>query len=705
MPLLLLQGREEEEDGIERIRPATSFAMRQETFGDRDGPLSAPLISQTAKERSGSKKNWLRPLQLTANLRSNGKLDNAGPNGKGTQRMGKQSDSCLLQKTLAGGAKVGASPPRTRLSVPALSSIKYKDTLPIPPRSRQSRASTISSMDSRTSIKEEGGNRDDYTQRTVGSSILYKDEEILRQQHHQYAQPPTLSLPPHPFPTSASTTSLRAKYMNPDDVTPREATDILYNLVSQFKNDGSPSTFRTVSAVTQTIASSRLTPLHLTPEAARYIRGRRTTCTTLESILTYQSSTDYSESSFQSQTVGSLKDDTKHDSHLQTLIDGVLEDIESLVSSSTKGSQGGMKGATTASSQHSRSVSDFSVGSAHSKFEWPPKSASQESGQLRLLGAKLFSSEIETTPLDSPCPPSRKKSLPLISIHQKKVQGKEDYRSVKKQIDFTHFKTDYVVGQARVPSPRDAFKQILAGPQQISPKTTMSSANQNETPSSTFLFSSQSPSIMGQSLVSTASSPPSILIQRPLSDTSLSNCSMTTSPDSVIISEAKVVCNRKSSASLMDLNDILQQKNETRSRSTSFASSIQREQNGQKRDAFEYDIPPSPDTSYSFTSSSQAWSEKRLAHYGSFEERRQSFGTECTDISPDSSMSRGHHHKQVPSNKYIPFAIEETEDEEEDRHREHQEYQEAMQTIEESQRYYPDSDYARQILSSKNDAR
>lgn len=717
VPLLLLQSRIEEEHYKERShRPCTANPLVSQIASSTSSvPHTAPLGSQLAKERCGSKKTWLRPLQLTAVLRNNNFIPDS--NAYDVRQNSKQSDPCLMQRTAAEMEEpCSSSPPRVRLSVPALSSIKYRDTLPIPPRSRRSRASTVSSMDSRTStsaVKEDQTQRTEYTQRTIGSSILFKDEELLR---GGSTLPPQEELPSLPVSQSKQRSSLDSCQSEKDAVTPREATDILYNLVRGFKNDNSPSTFRTTSNVTNTMAatiSHHLTPLQPTPDAFRQRRGRRTTCTTLESILSYQSSTDCS-SSFVSRTISSTAGDTsKHtqSEHLQSLIDGVLEDIEDLISKSATSSRGrhtiispAKSKKNGSQSRHSlaRSASMSSIGSAHSKFQWPlkeetpcyPPAASQ---QLRLLGAKLFSSTMEIQPQDSPCPASKKR--PITTIVPGLPRANHQQNLSQQGHGHSHFQTDLMVGRACIPPlTKSAFQDMLETRTKSAFVQQHQGSNQKMKEKTGFCFSCQSPSTMQSTCKDNTSSPlpPTIRVQRPLSETSVSTTTHDSPEEPAVIRCAQVVQNRKSSASLMDLNDLLNQCNMKRSRSPSCSSSqYDPLGNDSVMTATSHGAPSTP---FSMTSSSQPSTESSLSRLWSAK-KRNSYSTAHTEISPVSALE--YDKKQISiQTTYQPPPLSSSQEDVADRE-EMLSNQEALETIRLSQYYNPDSEYARQILSSE----
>lgn len=702
VPLLLLQSRREEE---QYRRPFTAHPSGSQTATSfKVISQTAPLGSLVAKERGGSKKNWLRPLQLTAVLRNHPLPESSASD---IRKNSKQSDPCLMQRTAA-RADQSSSPPKPRLSVPALSSIKYRDTLPIPPRCPRSRASTVSSIDSRTStsaVKEDQTQRTEYTQMTVSSSILFKDEELLR---GGSTLPPQEALPCLPVSHQSKQSSKYSCNSEKDAVTPREATDILYNLVRGFKNDNSPSTFRTTSNVTQTMASSHLTPLQGTPDAFRQ-RGRRTTCTTLESILSYQSSTDCS-SSFVSQAISSTAGDTSRHTqseHLQSLIDGVLEDIEDLISKSATSSRQRPSLLTPSKSRkcirqgrHSmaRSASMSSIGSAHSKFQWPLKEDvpcyPPPDQQLRLLGAKLFSSAMEIQPQDSPCPASKKR--PTTKVVPNLPRASQENLSRQGQIDF---RTDLMVGHACIPPlSKSAFQDMLETKRKpASVQQHYGSISQKVEEKPGFCFSSQSPSTMQSTAKENKSPlPPTIRIQRPLSETSVSTTTHDTPEEPAVIHCAQVVQNRKSSASLMDLNGMMNQCNIKRARSPSCSS-------------FQYDLigndsaitstnRSSPGTPFSMTSSSQPSTEGSLSRMWS-EKKRNSYSTAHTEISPVSAIEYERKQRQKQTTNNLPFSLQIQEDFTDNE--EILNNQEALETIRLSKYQNPDSEYARQILSSE----
>jgi hypothetical protein len=718
VPLLLLQSRKEDEWNSHCQRPYTAYPSLPPALASSTlhAPLSAPLGSQSAKERGGSKKTWLRPLQLTAVLRNNSNnhpLPTPPHTAEEVRQMSKQSDPCLIQRTTV---EENASPARLRLSVPVLSSIQYKDTLPIPPRNRRSRASTVSSMDSRTSnyaVKEDSTMRtEEHTQRTVGSSILFKDEELMRADDRL---PPRESLPGLPLPQPRrDRLSSSASQVRKQTVTPRQATDILYNLVRRFKDDNSPSTFRTSSQVVP--GSIHLTPLQSTPNAFR--QRRRTTCTTLESILSYQSSTDGS-SSFQSRPISSTAGDTSGHSqskHLQSLIDGVLEDIEDLLCQSAGSSRQstmspseGLKGLPRGPRGRVRSISMSSVGSAHSKFQWPPKTTDSmyQQPQLRLLGAKLFSPTMEISAQDSPCPASKKRPNTGES-RAKELEKEKDTRHAS-QLDLTGkldgggFRTDIIVGQASIPPLHKlAFQSLLQRPttqqkQQQQPPQ-QQSHQRRATEDSSFIFSSMSPSTMKSSVKSASPLPPTIRVQRPLSETSVSDATFE-SQDVAVIQCAKVVQNRSSSASLMDIGGIMQQNNKRRSRSPSCSSPSPKDAPTEQQQSFAVNRTNygSPSTPLSLTSSSQPWSESSLSRMWESSEKRNSFSTAFTEISPESATNFKLKQQTYTSPESILYGNDaslQTKDS-------LQEYQEALEAIHLSRQCHQDSEYARQILSSE----
>lgn len=720
MPLLLLQARKEEEEwGPHCQRPYTAYPSLPQAPASSTlhVPLSAPLGSHTAKERGGSKKAWLRPLQLTAVLRTgnNHSLPTPPQTAAEVRQTSKQSDPCLIQRA---AVEETASPPRLRLSVPALSSIQYKDTLPIPPRCRKSRASTVSSMDSRTStcaVKEDSTQRtEEHTQRTVGSSILFKDEELMRADDRL---PPRESLPGLPLPPPRrDRVSSSASDTGKQTVTPRQATDILYNLVLGFKNDNSPSTFRTSSQVVP--GSIHLTPLQSTPNVFK--QRRRTTCTTLESILSYQSSTDGS-SSFQSRAISSTAGDTSGHSqskHLQSLIDGVLEDIEDLLCQSAGSSKQSTlspsedrKKTTRGLRTRVRSISMSSVGSAHSKFQWPPKTTDSmyQQPQLRLLGAKLFSPTMEISAQDSPCPASKKRPNTGESM-AKEVHKEEDIcrasqLDLTKKLDTGDFKTDIIVGQAQIPPmPKLAFQNMLQRPatqqQQQQQQQHHYHHLRRATDDSSFIFSSMSPSTMKSSVKVASPLPPTIRVQRPLSETSVSDATFE-SQDVAVIQCAKVVQNRSSSASLMDISGIMQQSSKRRSRSPSCSSPArhdapeepERQQASAANNRADYGSPSTP---LSLSSSSQPWSDSSLSRTWENSGKRNSFSTAYTEISPVSALDFKLKQQTYTSPESVLYGKEAVQTKDG-----LQEYQEALEAIHLSRQSHQDSEYARQILSSK----
>jgi hypothetical protein len=708
VPLLLLQSRKEGEWGTQDQRPYTAYPTlpRPLASSQLQAPMSAPLGSHTAKERGGSRKAWLRPLQLTAVLRTGNSSTHSPsppplptpPTASVMRQTGKQSDPCLIQRTALGE---NASPMRPRLSVPVLSSIQYKDTLPIPPRSRRSRASTVSSMDSRISVnvtKEDQTQRTEYTQKTVGSSILFKDEELMSA-HDRL--PPRESLPGLPLPLPGrDRLSSSASQFGKQTVTPRQATDILYNLVLGFKNDNSPSTFRTSSHIIP--GSTHLTPLHNTPEAFRQRRGRRTTCTTLESILSFQSSTDGS-SSFQSRPISSSAGDISGHSqskHLQSLIDGVLEDIEDLLCQSASSSRQstlppseGNSSISRGTRRRLRSISMSSAGSAHSKFQWPPKTTDTmyQQPQLRLLGAKLFSPSMEISPQDSPCPSSKKRPATAEKVEVDCHQVSQ--LDLTKKIDKFNFQTDLTVGQACIPPlPKLAFQSMMQmpAPQHQSQRLQQRRATED----ASFIFSSMSPSKMQPSVKAVSPLPPTIRVQRPLSETSVSDATFE-SQDVAVIQCAKVVQNRTSAASLMDLGGILNQANKRRSRSPSCSSSSPHAHPAvSEQAAGKYGSPSTP---LSFTSSSQPWSDSSLSRIWESSEKRHSFSTAYTDISPVSAVD----YKLKQQTYTSPVSILHGNKNVLEKKDNLASYQDALQAIEFSRQQYHDSEYARQILSSE----
>lgn len=659
-------------------RPPLPLLLMQHNKLDRDGSKDQPLSATSAKaqatdpkaatDREGSLKAWLRPLQLSATLRTAA----PGPLPSPYTRHKHPAPS-------EAGNIVVTSPQRARLSVPALSSIKYNDSLPIPPRTRQSRASTISSMESRISAPglDDYTQRTEHTQATVGSSILFRDEELRRAAP---TRPPLESLPLLPSSGRGRARSCDSTRGEPL-VSPREATDILFNLVSRFKNDGSPSTFRSASAATQTIASSALMPCNLTSDALRQRRGRRTTCTTLESILTYQSSSDDS-SSFQSRTVssgvGHSKAAPSQSTHVQKLIDGVLEDIADLISQTIDTSRSCSSERQTemdkVSDEGPSRPSMSSIDSTRTKIQWPPvpeSNAGNEPGQLRLLGAKLFSA-MDIEPQDSPCPASKR----LAEVGQGGYRSHHSDRISRLDLTKRHeggFRTDLTVAHARIPIPKLDLQGMIGA----------MAARQM-----VVLQHSQPPSRTQPTVA--ASVPPTILVQRPKSEAS--TCSGFGSPGSAVIQRAKVVHNRTSSASKMDLRGVL------RARVSSSSLSGQTCQ-GADSPSVKTNDTTSPSTPLSFASSSQPWSERQSTQLWS-SARRNSFSTLHTDISPISTNAQPHK-GSLSLSLAFDDSLDDFDEEEEKKREEEDSRREALEVIRWSRETLQDSEYVRQILSSE----
>jgi hypothetical protein len=689
---------------ITKIAPAVAL----------DQQSKPPMV---AKERGGSKKTWLRPLQLTAVLRNNPLPSGPAPPLSADVQRSKQSIPSLARRPSTAMACSSTTSPRMRLSVPALSSIPYKDTLPIPSSNldRRSRASTVSSMESKASVNNNAKDcdnftqRTDFTQRTVGSSILFKDEELRRTAPDH--PPPREDLPQ--LPSTATTITFPrprsmsfGSYQDQKIVSPHEATDILFNLVSRFKNDGSPSTFRSAApplphsqttqrrtTTTSFSTYSHLSPMLTTPDLAKQMRGIRTTCTTLESILTYQSSSDGS-SSFQTGTMNSSRaaamsevqssqnhggnHNNNNNNHLQSLIDGVLEDIEDLISQSADTSrecQSGSREGPPRRGNMVRSNSMSSVGSAHSKFQWPPKGPSNvdksnsPSRKLRLLGAKLFSAEVEVDAQESPCPASKRRLAVAEAGASSSKQNISHQSNRVSQLDLTKklastFRTDLTVGQACIPLPKLDYQDLLQMRHQVYSRS-------NQVPETTL--------------------PPTIRVQRPLSETSRSSGTIG-SPDSAVIQRAEVVKNRKSAASLMQLNGVLNKRGSTRTRVISTCSSVIYQEE-EEQDCKRSPCTPNSTSFTTTTSSSLFGSERDHSRFWS-SVKRNSFSTSYTEFSPLSFQHYSKEQKPVESTLSISSILQ-SEEETIDYDRE------AREAIQASREEYSDSEYVRQILSSK----
>lgn len=423
---------------------------------------------------------------------------------------------------------------------------------------------------------------DDITQKTVGSSILYLDETLNRPAVVHCASPEqlssTISVKVNDVPQvaplqlndkqvvpvmtqdlaidSPATIAFPRTPMTEDHMfdssftSTMDATDVLYDLLSQFKNESSPSTINTNSQVTnrsRPVPSSimlpefeMVTPQNLQRTTATTSTSARThsltnrssenklnraTCTTMETIMSYQSSEDSPLSSLIDENMGASRDFTLEadasggaSAFLNDLIDGVQHDItvstRSVLNSHNKRTFDSSAPPSCFGHHLKPAASHSTMDSAYSGSAWPIRG---NASNFRMLGANIVARELKLTDTrrfdDSPCPGGR-----ALKVKREENEKEENYNA--------SFNTDLMVSHVFIPD---------------------ISLQHSPTPSTrpTNPISVQCDTSAGQT-------PPKIIVDRPQSDSSLS-----LSPskcDDAIIQRASVI--RKSSASILDFSSV-----------------------------------------------------------------------------------------------------------------------------------------------------
>ncbi|PWN36327.1 uncharacterized protein FA14DRAFT_184890 [Meira miltonrushii] len=427
---------------------------------------------------------------------------------------------------------------------------------------------------------------DDSTQKTVGSSILYLDETLNRPipVGMHCASPEQMSPPTCQTVSSISQTAplnLKGKKSVPFSTIdfpidspatiafPRtpvtedhcfdnsftstmDATDVLYDLLSQFKNESSPSTITSNSQTTnrsRPVPSSVMLPEFemVTPQTLQQsttteartrsitnksieIKMNRATCTTMETIMSYQSSEDSPLSSLVDgdEVMQASQDFTVEadasggaSAFLNDLIDGIQHDISvssrSVLNSHSKRYFDSSAPPSCFGHHLKPAASHSTMDSAYSGFAWPLRE--NPSPSFRMMGASIVARELKMSDArrfdDSPCPGSR------VAKVKRDEESEKNHKAT--------FNTDLTVSHVLVPDISLQHSPIPSRP--------------------TNPISAQCDTSAGQT-------PPKIIVDRPQSDSSMSLQSINSPSkcDDAVIQRASVV--RKSSASILDFSSV-----------------------------------------------------------------------------------------------------------------------------------------------------
>lgn len=425
---------------------------------------------------------------------------------------------------------------------------------------------------------------DDSTQKTVGSSILYLDETLNRRTGVQCASPEQITPPtcqnassvpqtaplnlngkqsiptssiefPIDFPTTIAfpcSPVTEDHLFDTSFTSTMDATDVLYDLLSQFKNESSPSTITSNSQTTnrsRPVPSSVMLPEFemVTPQtlqrstttAARTLsitnkstenRMNRATCTTMETIMSYQSSEDSPLSSLidVDEVMQASQDFTVEadasggaSAFLNDLIDGIQHDISvstrSVLNSHTKLSFDSSAPPGCFSHHLKPAASHSTMDSAYSRSAWPLRG---NASPFRMMGASVVARELKLSDArrfdDSPCPGSR-----ALKVKRNEEEGEKNLNA--------SYNTDLTVSHVFVPDISLQHSPLPSRP--------------------TNPISAQCDTSAGQT-------PPKIIVDRPQSDSSMSLQSINSPSkcDNAVIQRASVV--RKSSASVLDFSSV-----------------------------------------------------------------------------------------------------------------------------------------------------
>lgn len=572
--------------------------------------------------------------------------------------------------------------------------------------------------------------QDEPTQRTIGSSILFLDDE-LNDTSQSLAKKANII----PSPSTKICSSNMLTPAGNSSVSTMEATDILFSLIRHFKNEGSPSTFASNNTA-RAEANSTLSP-NARRKACTVAKAKRNTCTTMETILTYQSSTDSLSSHSATRTLASDAEGDERqsarregdESLLEDLIEGVVNDVPPSAAPSrrtrtrTHSSSSRICASPVVSTIRSSSHPS-SLDSAYSGFCWPPSGhpafaarlattpqrGKTTHGQIRMLGAGVVARELSESfePFESPCPESRSqgrmRSISALSCPRPKARPSSELDLTRLTPSTSCQMMDITVSQTFVP---DVTNAMLAIGRKADSKYSAAPRRQKAvdlTPSTptAFSYSPQSCSKKRRSKsFSVRQTPPVIRVERPQSDSTLSQHGDMLNDEDAIIHRASIA--RKSTASVLDFSLIAARTSlyagPSRSRNSSLFSSDGKQRLQKAPGSGGNPLPwsslsntaalsPQSASLSPASSSHRHWSDISASFAWSEGSKRLSFGTTCTVPSPGWERSRsGEEAKQIFDEKQARGPSE------------HIKWtQSALSELRDSLQKYPDSPYSRSIM-------
>lgn len=518
---------------------------------------------------------------------------------------------------------------------------------------------------------------EDATQRTVGSSILYADEQLLASRSSQGSMEPANGRPVSGHHILRNINKPLPPVAQPGEslLTPNRATADLSQLIKSYR---SGSTAKLSSLGEEMTQRSKLSSPKDKFSALQAVKKQKNppaeSNTTLETIMTYKSSSSSWTSGTVSEMLVSSYDETlgghvplgndatrERDSNLQLLIDGVMLPDTAVPS----------KLNSYCCRRDAGSVSDgSSEGSAFSSFHWPPQpppkakqsgasAISQDASRgapMSILGANLMSKHISIRTQDSPCPSPKTVGNTSMSLHKDAALHQERHVS---DLDLTKIDVrarNLFVGQVLLPqsyfaqlTPRK--KASVAGQ---SKQVRQKDASKVRQDSRSRIHSRKASSVRVRPSCSPSRVSPvrEKSVPRPLSESTVASSQRDSlQGECVVIKQADVV--RKSTASFLDLHEVAGSLAHARERSGAYAKGHNKVDtpNGTVHlgDPFvqgaygEFSfiggcLNDSPGTPASLSSAQQpsegdisfAWSDLK----------RNSFGTTCTLPSPGPALMK-----------------------------------------------------------------